>query len=336
MTTWYGAGICIKHARIKLNTPESPLPDGKADEFVAATRASLDAIRRTPMGAQLLTEIGNSGRVISIYRAWDIDTGNSADREDVIDSMVVPLDWEHDDGRTELGVVLDRACHDTSGRSKVKRLLGIGQARPRFVDRDALARLVHVSPRELKAMESGSRLIDPSTDARLKAYLYDFLTPGKGSNGHVCFNHVKLNLSQGHELFLPSYRNWRDRPLPVALAHELVHAWRIATGRVLFEYGWEEEAMTVGLPPFSTMKFTENRFRIEFDKSGLAVRPDYQYAKFMTDLVTPKQLGVDPDNKAWLGKRTKLAAPNPNRDAVHAEILKRRAVMAFDDDGFDA
>jgi len=93
----------------------------------------------------------------------------------------------------------------------------------------------------------------------------------------------------------------------VALGHELIHAWRVLAGRVLYRYGWEEEAMTVGLPPYSNMKYTENRLRIEF--GGLAIRPEYQYKQFATGIIDPKQAGIDSDKK-WQGSASALAASN--------------------------
>jgi Effector protein len=332
MAIWYNAGVCIQASKIKSGTVPKALPADKGAEFEAAARRALDAIKSTPMGAQMLTDIAGSGHVVTIYRAWDIQTGNYQGGEDTIDSMVVPFDTEHADGSLELSVVLDRACQDMSGRSKLKKMLGIGKAKPRYLNRDALGRLVNLSPRDLQAMESGRKAIDSAIEARLRAMLYDFLTPGPGSDCHVCFNHERLNLSQGHELHLPSYKNWKNRPVPVALAHELIHAWRVVVGRVLYRYGWEEEAMTVGLPPFSTMPYTENRFRIEFDSTGLAIRPDYQHLKAAENFIDSGQAAIDPKTRAWQGNRSALEAKSPLRNDLASAMGKRRAAMGYDDD----
>jgi hypothetical protein len=85
-------------------------------------------------------------------------------------------------------------------------------------------------------------------------YLYDFLQPGTGESCYVNFNHLRDNLSDDHRKYLPQGLTWQNRPPAVALGHELIHAWRVMSGRVLFRYGWEEEAMTVGLPPFPTCR----------------------------------------------------------------------------------
>ena len=52
-----------------------------------------------------------------------------------------------------------------------------------------------------------------------------------------------------------------DDPGFIILGHELVHVWRMVTGVRIFQGGWEEEAMTTGLPPFLNMEFSENKLR---------------------------------------------------------------------------
>lgn len=331
MTIWYSKGIGIEASKRDGGTI-SALAGGKATHFTEITSKTLDAIKATPMGAAMLAEIDASGHTVKIYRSWDKDEGNSQGGS-TNDEMVVPLNKKMDDGRLNLSHVLDAACQDTSGRSALKKFFGIGKAKPRFLGRDALARLVNITPADLKAMEAGKKAIDPNVDARLRAFLYDFLTPGDGCDCYVIFNHRKLNLSPGHKQHLPSSVTWQNRPLPVPLAHELVHAWRAVTGRVLYDYGWEEEAMTVGLPPFSNMRFTENRFRIEFDNTGLAVRPDYRYLDFATGIIDPGQTGIDADKK-WQGDKTSLQPKI--KDVLAKGLEKQRRLAGYgDDDGFD-
>lgn len=330
MAHQYGAGICIKGGRIKDGVPAG-LAGKKATDFVDTTKSVLDAIKGTKMGIELLNEINASGRTVNIYRTWDAEGGPYQGGEDVAASMVVPLDTVVDGG-TELHRVLDRACEDLSGRSRLQRFFGVGKARPRFLDRDAVGRLVGVSGNALRKMEAGKQAIPANVDAKLRVYLYDFLSPGPGSDCHIAFNHKKLNYSEGHMRHLPMSKNPLHLPLPVVLAHELTHAWRVMTGRVLFFYGWEEEAMTVGLPPFTYMNFTENRFRIQFDNTGLAIRPEYAYAQFATGIIDPRQAGMN-DDKQWQGKQS--AIEPRTKDILKDAMAKRREAMGYDDDGFD-
>jgi hypothetical protein len=179
-------------------------------------------------------------------------------------------------------------------------------------------------------MAAGKRKIPPLVDARLRSYLYDFLTPGDGCSCHVVFNHLRDNLSDRHKRYLPPTHTWENRPPGIALGHELIHAWRVVTGMVLFEYGWEEEAMTVGLPPFSNMPLTENRLRIEY--GSLAIRPDYQNIATETPLTDGMKLGVDRSNMAWQGNQGALT---PQQDLAKAMSSRRRAMGYDDDDGDD-
>jgi hypothetical protein len=334
MAYQYNAGIQIMDQRRKDRTVEA-LTAKKGADFVAATRDCLDALDRTPTGSALLAAIAGSGHTVRIYRTWVLDDfayGNLQGGEKVDDSMIVPLDTVLPGGGTELRRVLEYACADVSKRSTLKKKLGIGQSVPRFLKRDALARLAGTTPAALDAMEKGKAPIPKPVDERLRVYLYDFLTPGPGSDCYVVFNHVRDNLSRDHRRFLPESHNWQHRPPAIALGHELIHAWRVATGMVLFTYGQEEELMTVGLPPFSGMMFTENRLRVNW--AGLAIRPDYQNLKTNTDLVGGlAKRGVDA-KQAWQGNQAALVAHDGTAGVVRDAMRDRRAAMGYDDDGF--
>ena len=330
MSFIYSTGICIKSGRTGQGG-HGALTGTQATDFVDTTRKVLDAIKQTNMGNALISEINASGHVVDIYRTWGLDDGPYQGGENVVASMVVALDTPYGKA-VELKRVLDRACQDLSGRSTVQRFFGIGRARPRFLSRDAVAKLLGVSSSDLEKMENGKKPIDPNTDAKVRAYLYDFLTPGPGSDCHIAFNHKKLNYSAAHMKHLPMSQNPLHLPLPVVLAHELTHAWRVMTGHVLYLYGWEEEAMTVGLPPFSNMRFTENRFRIEFDNTGLAIRPEYAYRQFRTGIIDPKGASIDKDKK-WTGKSSALEPKV--KDVLKEAMSKRRQAMTGGGDDDD-
>jgi Effector protein len=94
-------------------------------------------------------------------------------------------------------------------------------------------------------------------------HIMEHLTPGPGTGAYVVWNPdaKRAGGDQGGERAA-----WMDRPNWVALAHELIHGWRLVTGRCVFRpearvEDYYEEAMTVGLPPYDACRFTENRFR---------------------------------------------------------------------------
>lgn len=90
----------------------------------------------------------------------------------------------------------------------------------------------------------------------------DHLTPGRGCDAMVRWNHERTQADGGDGTITAA---WNTRPPWIALAHELIHGWRMVTGRVIFPRPAEsqyEEAMTVGLSPYNGCKFTENAFRI--------------------------------------------------------------------------
>ena len=179
MQLQYSSGILIRGRRRKGNN-SAALDVAKAQEFIDSTKDWLDTLKRLGTGARLLQEIDDSGHVVEIYRTWEITDGNHQGGDDPALAMVVPLTTKHPDGTTELHQVLSRASEDLSGRSSFKLFFGIGRARPRFLPRDAIARLVGVTPSNLTEMEKGRRPIPPAVDVRLRSYLYHFLTPGDG------------------------------------------------------------------------------------------------------------------------------------------------------------
>jgi hypothetical protein len=110
---------------------------------------------------------------------------------------------------------------------------------------------------QVPALELG-----PLELGKVAYWVMDHLTPGPGADVWVIWQHDLLDVS-GEFVNSPPPA-WAKRPHWVALAHELIHAWRIATGRVVFHptvTNYYEEAMTVGLPPYDRCAITENRFR---------------------------------------------------------------------------
>jgi hypothetical protein len=111
--------------------------------------------------------------------------------------------------------------------------------------------------------------------------LYDFLTPGPGCATSIRFqSYDSFRRDFGgdfDELEVGAFETkknvWRNL-MSVILGHELIHAWRMMTGkRLVFAGAWEEEAMTTGVGPFLDWSPSENSMRKEF---SMPLRAKYQ------------------------------------------------------------
>ena len=108
--------------------------------------------------------------------------------------------------------------------------------------------------------------------------LYDYLLPGPGMNtqirfaNNMTFDHDFKNDFKKENKLTRSNQETQNRLGAAVLAHELIHAWRMMAGRKVVAGGWEEEAMTSGIGPFSNWRLTENRFRADL---GLSTRMTY-------------------------------------------------------------
>ncbi len=70
----------------------------------------------------------------------------------------------------------------------------------------------------------------------------------------------------------------KQRPMAIAFAHELVHAYYSLTGTRLYREGTrEDEALTTGLPPEHFRKYSENRFRVLWPEERLNLRLFYAF-----------------------------------------------------------
>jgi hypothetical protein len=97
--------------------------------------------------------------------------------------------------------------------------------------------------------------------------LEDYLETGGGTDCVVTFNDRAKRVDPSYPKPFTEeeyYTHWWHRPVEVGLAHELIHAWRLLTGRGICKANsWEDEAMTIGVNPFIQAKFTENKVREE-------------------------------------------------------------------------
>ena len=258
----------------------------EAHEFIQFVEQQLDTINALRTGYKLMRAMQDTGKLVTIYldkdrngsaAVMEAETGTN-DRDRFIKAFRPPshrviigrakLDnpllknastvakpgvWKAAVARgpylEELTAILDRA-----GRSGLKR--------------DAVAALVGLSRSQLDAIESGAAGMDDDTYFKFAFYLYAWLTPGPGINTAVRFDAAARPKHDG-----PKPEAEWGVPVPhVNLAHELIHALRMMQGMRIAEGQWGEEAMTVGLPPFTSLPFTENKIRAE---SNLSIRTQY-------------------------------------------------------------
>lgn len=99
---------------------------------------------------------------------------------------------------------------------------------------------------------------------RLIWLLRPYIEPGSGAPARI-----KIANSIGSESRMNGLAHaWRSQwgtlkfqEGHIIVFHELVHAFRVMQGTRVVDTGWEEEAMTMGLPPFEDEPFTENKYR---------------------------------------------------------------------------
>jgi hypothetical protein len=130
-------------------------------------------------------------------------------------------------------------------------------------------------------MFMGEKAIDDKTYYTISFLFYDFLTPGVGCATSIRFQPYDSFRRDFQGDFgeleigrMETKRNlWRNL-MAVILGHELIHVWRMMTGkRLVFAGAWEEEAMTTGVGPFLNWTPTENSLRQEF---RMPLRDKYQ------------------------------------------------------------
>jgi Effector protein len=99
-------------------------------------------------------------------------------------------------------------------------------------------------------------------DEAIQRILREWLTPGRG-----CATDIEINVERPSQCWSDGQKTLRYPTL--CLAHELVHAWRGMTGRMLLVGSQDdsndiEEVITTGLPPYNYETFSENIFRTQW------------------------------------------------------------------------
>jgi hypothetical protein len=144
--------------------------------------------------------------------------------------------------------------------------------------KEQLPKRLNITAAAFRDMYEGRAYIPDDVYYPLCFLLYDYVIPGAGTNAQVrLMNAMTFAFDFKNDVDAMKTKKFtRDENAlileAVVFAHELIHAWRMMAGRRVVTSGWEEEAMTTGIGPFSGWRMTENAFRAEL---GLKARTSY-------------------------------------------------------------
>jgi|GEM_PF-7098061 len=215
--------------------------------FVEKVRAAIEQIEGTDIGARMMREIRDARRSVRVLRYTDnsckltqVEQCDAACYREVLSDDAIHA--------ALLAVACDKRLCDTPevGHAfrKLKSAANVERLR---TSQDA----VNLPKFKLNELQRG----------KIGYWLMEHLVPGDGAGATVRWGPDITHVMPAGADNPPT---WSERPPWIALAHELIHAWRMVTGRLVFHPRTEmyhEEAMTVGLPPYDRCPFTENRFR---------------------------------------------------------------------------
>jgi Effector protein len=278
----------------------SPAVGTEADGFESTVNTALDRIRSTKAGVSMLREIEDAAQEVLVVKA-----GNNVDNtcvqavqtEPACDAACYREVFKHLALRTKIQELLEQKKIQEGnpaiqkymkfhGPNKSAYQTKIGpykdvplahkpkQDRPHDTDQSLNARIAFPVDGPA-AIKEGARIVNYLQNSLVAYHIMDHLTPGSGTGAWVVWNPLLQDV--GANLPAAKRAAWMNRPPWIALAHELIHGWRLATGRCVFRPGilteyYYEEAMTVGLPPYDKCCFTENRLR---HSKGLPLRTYY-------------------------------------------------------------
>ncbi|WP_109483672.1 M91 family zinc metallopeptidase [Paraburkholderia sp. C35] len=243
-------------------------------KFARAVDQSLAQIRATDVGSSLLDDIARAGRELVIVKAAlvegnkcrqpDSSTGGckAACYQEVLETKAL---WN------KIQELLDTR-RITDQNPAVKKFLKFFVPQASGGDREAYVQKVRSKPVPFAHKETGQKGLELQAGSTqvcslqrglIGYHVMDYLTPGAGTPAMVLWDPDSVQMCE--DLPVQQRAVWMTRPPWIALAHEMIHGWRLVTGRCVFQpkgiEDYWEEAMTVGLPPYDRCRFTENRLR---------------------------------------------------------------------------
>lgn len=216
-------------------------------DFFDAKELALRFIRGTALGEKLLGEIEESKFLVEVLYGKKRNSAGLAKLASANEACYLEVSDEKQLQKTLQKLLRDPVLSKLPSVANAKRKL----AAAKIIIPNAPIAEIEVPPLKLSLLERG----------KVAYWIMEHLTPGPGTDAWVSWQHDVTDLSA---TFAKDAPGWAKRPPWVALAHELIHAWRMVSGRVVFHPTLEEyyeEAMTVGLPPYDRCPLTENRFR---------------------------------------------------------------------------
>lgn len=271
---------------------------GEENDFLEAVETAFEKLSKSTTGKRLIQEMDDSGKTCVIFRG-DLFNGGAAILQDVgdkratVDRYALPLsDYatmcigdDYDITGQELAEQIARSKQNvrdyndpvlTDTEKDYKNNNYIFLTLYNILDRkygDAtryMSSKSGVSAEAIDAFRFNERRMTPSENFRLSLGLYDHIFRGHGANTAVRLV-PGIGLDGNKTLSWLQKRTGKTKyqidadavRADVMLGHELIHAWRMMTGRRIVARGWEEEMMTVGLGPAASLPFTENKLRLE-------------------------------------------------------------------------
>jgi hypothetical protein len=283
INAWYSPGIRIYGKKGPSFVTGADMSSAEASAYIATAKKWLEQLKKLPTGAALLQEIDASGRICYIMEGPN-PMANKAMlfSTDPAPSTLVATDPTkqrvlQDLLRKQLGgmaapitppkkiLIQDKEVQSAAYASLKGQLAAIGAPQHKT---DTSGNLVTLttnmraggisnpivslstctgrSTLEVQDWLMGVDSPDRDSYFRIVAAYYEYFPRGAGVDTVVL-------LAAGADAHTPDY---------IQLGHELIHAWRMMTGRrIVGGNSWEEEAMTVGLAPFAGLRFTENALR---------------------------------------------------------------------------
>jgi hypothetical protein len=272
VSAWYSLGIRIYGKCGTQFSTATDLSDDDGTAFIKSVQGWLKKLKKLHTGNDLMQAMDSSGHICYIMMA-DPTKGsmatqyapNAGDKPDMLRRQLAGMAAPITPPKKIL--IQDKVTQATAYNSLKTMLSSVGaplhktDTNANFVlllanmtrsglDNPAqrIARATGVSMLEVHDWMCG--MASPNRDEYFKivAAFYDYFPPGPGVDTCAEIRPAKD----------------KDSPEYIQLGHEMIHCWRMMTGRrIVGGNSWEEEAMTVGLSPFANLRFTENRLREE-------------------------------------------------------------------------